>query len=76
MENQEQVQTPPQPELSISDLQNVKVLIEMAVRRGAYAATEMSSVGAVFDRLNAFVTAVTAQQNPEGETKSAETAAE
>lgn len=57
MENQDQ-QTPPTPELSISDLQNIRILINMAVRRGAFGAEELSSVGAVFDRLNAFLNAV------------------
>ena len=58
MENKEQTQ----PELSIADLQNLRVLIDMASRRGAYSANEMSSVGAVFDRLNAFLNAVSESQ--------------
>lgn len=56
MENQEQ--TKPQPELSLADLQNLRVVVEMAVRRGAFAASELSSVGAVYDRLNGFLSAV------------------
>lgn len=47
-----------QPELSVADLQNLRTIIDVAVRRGAFAATEMSSVGAIFDRLNAFLVAV------------------
>lgn len=58
VENKEQTQ----PELSIADLQNLRVLIDMASRRGAYSANEMSSVGAVFDRLNAFLNAVSESQ--------------
>lgn len=67
MENKEQTQ----PEFTIADLQNLRVLVDMAVRRGAYSANEMSSVGAVFDRLNAFLNAVSdtqakeTTQNPE-----------
>lgn len=56
MENKDQQV---QPELSISDLQNIRTLLDVATRRGAFGASEMSSVGAVFDRLNGFLTAVT-----------------
>jgi hypothetical protein len=47
-----------QPELSISDLQNLRALVETAVRRGAFQANEMTAVGAVFDRVNNFLTAI------------------
>ena len=69
MENQEQAQVagqdvggaapaPAQPELNINDLQNIRAIIDTATRRGAFGAGEMSSVGAVFDRLNTFLNAV------------------
>lgn len=66
MENQDQVQDTatedtapaPTPELSISDLQNLRSLVDTAVRRGAFAANELSAVGAVYDRVNAFLNAV------------------
>jgi hypothetical protein len=54
----------PQPELSIADLQNLRTIVETASRRGAFAAAEMSAVGAVFDRLNNFLTAVLPKQEP------------
>lgn len=54
MENQEQAQ----PELNVSDLQNLRILLDVAVSRGAFKAPELSSVGAVFDRLNSFLNAV------------------
>jgi hypothetical protein len=70
MENQEQAQvastegvggetqaTP--PELSMADLQNLRAIIDVAVKRGAFAANEISAVGGVYDRLNAFLNAVT-----------------
>ena len=47
-----------QPELGIADLQNLRSIVEVSVRRGAFVAAELSSVGAVFDRLNAFLNAV------------------
>ncbi len=68
MENQEQTQTQPEPqqtELSIADLQNLKTLVEVAVRRGAFGANEMSSIGPVYDRLNNFLTATQANSQPE-----------
>jgi hypothetical protein len=75
MENQEQAQVAveegvggespmSQPELSIADLQNLKSVIDVAVKRGAFQAAEMSSVGSVYDRLSAFLVAVTPPQQP------------
>jgi hypothetical protein len=53
-----------QPELSISDLQNLRALVETAVRRGAFQANEMTAVGSVYDRVNNFVIAVTPKEAP------------
>jgi len=50
--------TAPAPELSISDLQNLRAIVDTAARRGAFQAAEMSAIGAVFDRVNAFLNAV------------------
>jgi hypothetical protein len=72
MENQEQAQ---QPELNISDLQNIRILLEVASNRGAFRAQELTSVGAVFDRLNGFLNAV-APQTAESSTESDQQAAE
>jgi hypothetical protein len=69
MENQEQAQiasqdvggeapTEASPELTITDLVNIRAIIDVAVRRGAFGAAEASSVGAAFDRLNTFLNAV------------------
>jgi hypothetical protein len=69
MENQEQAQMPEQPvggdtstqatpELTINDLINLRSIIDVAVRRGAFGATEVSAVGAAFDRLNTFLNVV------------------
>jgi hypothetical protein len=49
---------PAQPEFSIADLQNLRQIVALAAQRGAFQAAEMSSIGAVFDRLNAFLNAV------------------
>ena len=55
-------EAPAQPELNINDLQNIRAVIDTAVRRGAFSAAEATAVGSVFDRLNAFVSAVAPQQ--------------
>jgi hypothetical protein len=52
------------PELNITDLQNIRAIIDTAVRRGAFGAAEVSAVGNVFDRLNVFLNAVAAAQPP------------
>lgn len=58
-------QTQSQPELTVNDLSNLRNILEVAVRRGAFTAAEASSVGGVYDRLNAFLTAVTASKPEE-----------
>lgn len=57
---QEQVTEQPQaaPELTINDLQNIRTILDVASRRGAFGGAEMSGVGATFDRLNTFLNAV------------------
>jgi len=70
MENQEQAQmetqpvggeataAAPTPELTITDLTNIRSILDVAVRRGAFGASEISTVGAAFDKLNTFLNAV------------------
>jgi hypothetical protein len=55
MENQEQQAA---PELTIVDLQNIKSVIEVCARRGAFQAAEMAAIGTVFNKLNTFLEAV------------------
>jgi hypothetical protein len=63
MENQEE-QTTPQaaPELTITDLQNIRSIIDAASRRGAFGASEMAAIGSVFNKLDAFLNAVAPAQ--------------
>jgi hypothetical protein len=56
------------PELTIVDLQNLRTVIDLAARRGAFGGAELTSVGTVFNKLDAFLNAVTAQ-NPGTEQK-------
>lgn len=58
MENQEQAQPAAQPELSVTDLKNIRAILDVAVRRGTFGASEISGVGAVFDRLNNFLNVI------------------
>lgn len=46
------------PELTITDLLNIRSIVDVAVRRGVFAANEISAVGANYDKLNAFLNAV------------------
>jgi len=69
MDNQDQTtqdttaqDTPAQPTLSIVDLQNLRAIVDVASRRGAFQANELSSVGTAYDKLNAFLTAVAPAQ--------------
>lgn len=69
METQDTVQTPQapempaggppqQPDLTITDLANLRAIIDVAVRRGAFSASEVSGVGAAYDKLNVFLNSV------------------
>ena len=75
-ETTEQTQAAPQPELTISDLQNIRSIIEVASKRGAFGAGEMSAIGAVFDKLTTFLAAVAPQQAPAAESTEEAPAAE
>lgn len=58
-ENQTQEAAAPQiPELTITDLGNLRSIVDVSVRRGVFAANEISAVGATYDKLNAFLNAV------------------
>lgn len=52
----------PSPELTISDLNNVRSILDVAVRRGSFGGAEISSVGQVFDKLNTFLNSVNPPQ--------------
>ena len=50
------------PELNVNDLLAMRNLIDVVTKRGAFQANELSSVGVLFDKLNAFLESVQAQQ--------------
>jgi hypothetical protein len=50
------------PDLNVNDLLALRNLIDVVTQRGAFKANELSSVGILFDKLEAFLQAVQAQQ--------------
>ena len=75
---EEETQTPVQPApppsptdgqvaLNVSDLQSTVQALDIAVARGAFRGPEMSQIGQVYDRINAFVESVKAQQEAKQE---------
>ena len=53
------------PELTVTDLQNIRAIIDIACTRGAFKAPEMSAVGSVFNKLDMFLAAVVPAQQAE-----------
>lgn len=48
-------------QLTISDMDTLRAVIDLACSRGAFRANEMQRIGELFNKLNAFVEAVAAQ---------------
>ena len=59
--NPEAVQSE-QPSVTVNDLVNIYNIIDLASKRGAFQAAELSSVGAIANKVKAFVDHVQAQQ--------------
>lgn len=51
--------------LSIQDLANLKNIVDVVSQRGAFRPEEMTVVGNTYNRLVAFLQAISAQQAPE-----------
>ena len=58
---------PQQPgtDLSIADLKNLGTIIDVASTRGAFRANEMATVGAMYNKLQAFLARVAPEPKPE-----------
>lgn len=41
--------------LTVTDLQNMLVLIDLATQRGALRAAELASVAALYEKINSFI---------------------
>ena len=50
------------PDLTVQDLQNLKSIIDVASQRGAFKPNEMTTVGTLYTKLEAFLNAVAEQQ--------------
>lgn len=50
------------PDLTVSDLNALKSIIDVASTRGAFKPNEMMTVGQVYNKLEQFLSAVTSQQ--------------
>ena len=77
--NAEEAVESPQADTSISlnDLQVLANIVDLASQRGAFRGNELTQVGAVFDKLNAFLAQVAAAQAANAEAQGeAETPAE
>ncbi len=51
-------EAPSGPDLNISDLAALRSIIDVASQRGAFKATELESVGKVYNKLNTFLESV------------------
>ena len=56
-------------DLSVQDLQGLKTIIDVASSRGAFKPNEMMSVGQVYGKLEAFLSAVQQQQAQQAPTE-------
>lgn len=52
-------QAPQGPDLNVTDLIALRNIVEIATQRGAFKASELEAVGKTFNKLNAFLEAVT-----------------
>ena len=59
----------PAAELTVQDLTAIKQIIDVASSRGAFRANEMAVVGTTYNKLESFLGAVAAQQEPKEEPK-------
>ena len=54
-------------QITIADLDTLKNIVDLATSRGAFRGTELSQVGAIYDKLSAFLAAVVAQARAQEE---------
>ena len=58
---------PASPDLTVSDLQALKTIIDVASSRGTFKAAEMAVVGNTYNRLTTFLDAVKPAEQKEGQ---------
>jgi len=54
-------------QITIADLDVIKNIIDLASARGAFRGQELTQVGVIYDKLNAFLTEVIAQAQAQQE---------
>lgn len=72
-QTQPEVQQPAGPELTVVDLQNIKAVLDVAARRGAFQAGELEAVGATYNKLAKFLEAVAPKQDEAAQPPAPET---
>lgn len=70
MENTTQPQT---LQITVADLDALRAIVDLASQRGAFRGVELSQVGAVYDKLTAFLTSVLEQAKADAEAQAATT---
>ena len=56
-----------QPSISVVDLQNLLIIVDLATQRGAFRGPELSQIGTLFDKVNQFVQAASPPQQDNAE---------
>ena len=56
------------PQLTITDLIDLQLAVDIACTRGAFQAAEMKQIGTVYEKLSTFLSALQAQVNAQAET--------
>ena len=54
-------------QITIADLDTLKNIVDLASSRGAFRGAELSQVGAIYDKLNAFLSEIIAQAKAQEE---------
>lgn len=68
-------QATPDNVVTLTDLQNVLVVLDIASTRGAFRGPELQPVGALYDKISKFLQTVAPQQ-PEGDVEQSTTTTE
>jgi len=62
-------------QITIADLDTLKNIVDLASTRGAFRGAELTQVGAIYDKLTAFLDAIIAQAKAQEEANQAVTPA-
>lgn len=62
--------------ISLNDLQILLQIMDLASSRGAFRGAELTAVGTIFDKLNAFLSYIADQQKAKAESDSEQEAAD